>query len=414
MKRTLIAIVVAMLLAPASNLFETSLSPGGGTAEAAPRKAKGGKAKRSKAGKAKSAKANKPKKGRKAKRSKAVARGSGGPVIDVTDDTTKPLEEAWKTNVQRWLNVHRPQFGSFVAIEPATGQILVMAERSANPGRIPHPALAAAFPAASIFKIVTAAALLANGVRPEATACYSGGLHGLDETHIRDNPRRDRACKSLALAFAGSTNAVFGKLALRHLNPERLLAQSERLGFNRNVSVDGMDVRSKTTRAAPGLDLARMAAGFVNSNLSPLHGAVIAATIANGGRLPSGASIAAGGSGESALGGGAQVLEPAVAAALRDMMARTSVEGTGRKHLAGFATLTAAGGVAVKTGTLTSRDGSGVFNTWMVGFYPARKPEIAFAAHVGTAGPGPIKAGHLTRFAINAWRKLKKSRAGQS
>jgi cell division protein FtsI/penicillin-binding protein 2 len=107
-------------------------------------------------------------------------------------------------------------------------------------------------------------------------------------------------------------------------------------------------------------------------------------------------------------------MDPAVASALRDMMSRTSVEGTGRKHLAGFATLTSAGGVAVKTGTLTSRDGSGVFNTWMVGFYPARKPEFAFAAHIGTAGPGPIKAGHLTRFAINTWWKLKKARAGQS
>jgi cell division protein FtsI/penicillin-binding protein 2 len=68
----------------------------------------------------------------------------------------------------------------------------------------------------------------------------------------------------------------------------------------------------------------------------------------------------------------------------------------------------------VKTGTLSSRDGSGLLNTWMVGFFPANRPEIAFAAHIATPGGGPVKAGLLTRFALETYLKLKKARMGQS
>src|SRR5690606_22430340 len=43
-------------------------------------------------------------------------------------------------------------------------------------------------PAASIFKIVTSAALLSKGVEPTTKVCYHGGLRSVDPDHLVDNP----------------------------------------------------------------------------------------------------------------------------------------------------------------------------------------------------------------------------------
>jgi cell division protein FtsI/penicillin-binding protein 2 len=213
----------------------------------------------------------------------------------------------------------------------------------------------------------------------------------------------------VSAAFAHSTNAVFGKLAVKHLDGASLVRQAERLGFNRRLKV-GTYAPDPSRASIPSgaLELARMGAGFVNSTLSPLHAAVIATVIASGGRWPAG--VAANGGQDVPL-AQAQVLQPRTVQDLKKMMAMTSSDGTAAKYLASFA---GAGGVAVKTGTLSSRDGTGLFNTWMVGFFPASRPEIAFASLVSTKGPGPFKAGHLTRQAIDNYLKLKRNRAGRS
>src|SRR5690606_2144931 len=52
-------------------------------------------------------------------------------------------------------------------------------------------------PAASVFKIVTSAALLAKGVKPGDKVCYHGGLRSVDPAHLVDDPKRDTVCESL-------------------------------------------------------------------------------------------------------------------------------------------------------------------------------------------------------------------------
>lgn len=319
------------------------------------------------------------------------------------DDPSVPLGTAWKKHLDRFFAQNRPAFGAFVALDPATGQVIALSEYSSNPSAVAHPATSSAFPAASIFKIITAATLLEkSAVRSGTSACYRGGSHGLEESHLKDS-KGDRSCQSLSTAFAHSTNAVFGKLAIKNLDADDLFQMAERFGFNRSVRVDGFETQSRVQKATNRLTFGRMAAGFVNSTLSPLHGAVIAAIIASGGVMPTGLA--------GPRDGGA-VIGSETVTALRQMMMQTSTGGTASKYLAGIAAR--GGGVAVKTGTLSSRDGSGLLNTWMVGFFPAVKPEIAFAAHIAQPGGGPIKAGHLTRFALETFLKLRKARMGQS
>jgi cell division protein FtsI/penicillin-binding protein 2 len=329
---------------------------------------------------------------------------SAVPSPSLPDDPSVPLPQAWGRRVDAFLKAARPAHGAFVALDPATGKVLVSAEYAAPGARFQHPATDAGFPAASVFKIVTSSALLENTtVGPGTTTCYHGGSSWLDVSNIADS-RRDKACRTLSAAFAHSTNAIFGKLAVKHLDADVLLRQAESLGFNHQISTDGLRTRSVAHKALGDLALARMAAGFINANMSPLAGAVMAAIIANDGVRPAGISL------DGVPGTEMRVLKPETVERLRGMMVETSSGGTGTKYFSGLPSRYGGGRVAVKSGTLNSRDGSGLHNTWMVGFFPASKPELAFAALVSSNGPGPVKAGHLARWALETFVTLKKNR----
>src|SRR5205823_5399875 len=60
-------------------------------------------------------------------------------------------------------------------------------------------------PAASVFKLITAAALLdGRGVPPDEKVCFHGGSHALERIHLIDVPRLDRECETLSFAIAHS------------------------------------------------------------------------------------------------------------------------------------------------------------------------------------------------------------------
>lgn len=361
--------------------------PGASTAQAAPRKS------------ASTSRAKRP------KRTRVVT-----PSIVLPDDPAIPMRTSWERHLQEFLKRTGATYGAFVALEPETGVILALAEYSRNPRQVPHPALDSRFPAASIFKMVSAAAFLDfAGLRPDLRVCYHGGSSFLVARHLQDSPSRDRTCRSLASAFALSTNAVFGKLAVKYLDADRLLAFADRLGFNRRIEIEGKSTNSLARKARDTLDVGRMAAGFTNAWLSPLHAAVLGAVVANGGLWPTKAQIE-GEKGESHR----RVMSSETASALRAMMELAASSGTGRRYLASIGSRGGRGNAAVKTGTLSSRDGSGLFNTWMVGFYPARAPEFAFAALISGPRGGPFRAGHLTRYALETYIRLKNTRAGRS
>ena len=130
----------------------------------------------------------------------------------------------------------------------------------------------------------------------------------------------------------------------------------------------------------------------------------MAAIVASGGRWPSAVRLEGAGEGLAT-----EIIAPKTAAELKKMMVQTVSGGTATKYLACIRSISGKT-PAVKTGTLTSRDGSGIWNNWYVGFYPADNPEIAFAAHVGHEGVGALKAGQITRYALKSWIELKKSR----
>lgn len=171
-----------------------------------------------------------------------------------------------------------------VALEPSTGRVLAMVDDSEGgvfpPGLSRHaPALAA-----STFKVITGAALLGEGAATPATeVCFSGGSSGFDESDLTPNPEADTQCLSLTQAMAWSANLVFARLADRHLTPETLQSYADRFGFNARIPFEADVDRSRATIPADRLGFTRAAAGFHNTWMSPLHGAMIQGALANGG-----------------------------------------------------------------------------------------------------------------------------------
>ncbi|HNU68783.1 MAG TPA: penicillin-binding transpeptidase domain-containing protein [Myxococcota bacterium] len=321
----------------------------------------------------------------------------------IPEDPAVSAGKILESNMDAFFKARRPLYGSFVALEPDTGRVIAVSSFT-NGGKVKDPAVTATFPAASIFKVISAAALIEKGVGVEEKVCYTGGRRNITASNLL-NRKRERSCRSFSSAFAHSTNAVFAKLADRHLTADRLIEMARRFGFGKTIKVGDVATMSAVRRPEGRVGLARMAAGFAGSNLSALHGAVIGAIIANGGSWPSEVHVQDSGGPESQ-----QVISPETARAIGKMMTRTVTGGTGTKHLAVIKALSGSY-PAVKTGTLTSRDGSGVWNNWIVGYYPSNKPEIAFAVHIGNSWAGGLRAGQAAAFAMKTWLKVRNRKA---
>ena len=302
--------------------------------------------------------------------------------------------------------------GAVVALSVADGRVLALAGRNrAEPDRDePQLALRAWAPAASVFKLVTVSALLDAGVRPSQRVCYHGGLRGVEADNLEDHPSLDHTCRTLADALARSQNAVIGRLAEEHLDPPTLLERAQALGWSRAPALELPTGASQLSLPSEPLAFARVAAGFWQSTLSPLHGALLAALIARGGvtapaHLVERVLSGDGHSLKPALPETRRVLSTATARALATMMVGTTERGSarhafldenGKRRLGAWR-------VAGKTGTLNG-PAPFVAYTWFVGFAPAEQPEIAFAVLLGHDEEGRVRAAELGRDLVAAWR----------
>jgi len=221
------------------------------------------------------------------------------------------------------------QYGGVVALQPGTGQVLGVAGIG----------LDGLQPPGSTFKMVTVTGVLQAKVAslkstfPYQTAATLDGV----ELH---NSEEESCGGSLALAFAVSCNSVFAPLGVK-LGAQRLVATAERYGFNHPPGIPG--AAESTIPPASGIQgelaLGSTAIGQGEVQASALEMAVVASSIANGGRRPTPTFSL---SGPPRL---AAVSPRSVANAVRLMMTDVVKEGTG--------TAAAIPGVTVagKTGT---------------------------------------------------------------
>jgi cell division protein FtsI/penicillin-binding protein 2 len=275
--------------------------------------------------------------------------------------------------------------GAIVVLNARTGRVLALAQHQRGVDR-PTAAFDPSPPAASLFKIVTTAALLERSeVSIDTVQCYHGGSQRLEQHNLVDSERDDTACASVSQALGHSINAVFAKLADRNLEPQALLEFAERFGFNQAIPFDFAVPGSPAEIPDDRLERARAAAGFWHTHLSPLHAAMMVQSIAHNGVMlrpyivdkvlgPDGALVY---EGKPQL--AARPISAETARQLRVAMRETVASGTARKafHRGGLPSL-ADVKVSGKTGTLTGQSPYRAYS-WFVGFAPSDAPEVAIA-----------------------------------
>ncbi|HSM93696.1 MAG TPA: penicillin-binding transpeptidase domain-containing protein [Anaeromyxobacteraceae bacterium] len=321
--------------------------------------------------------------------------GSGKAILTIDPAVQGRLEQTLASFAVPW--------GATVLLDPATGRVIAMAEHAESDPGLLGGVFRARAPAASIFKIVTAAALLERGLDPREPVCFHGGQHRLSPGLLQDDPRRDHRCLDLEAAFGHSANVVFAKLAGRLLSPAELRAQAERFFFNASIPFEGAVEPSRAALPEDRFGMANAAAGFGEVRMSPLHGALLAAVVANGGVLsPPRLVEAVEGGPTPAAHAPARIVDEGIAARLGEMMRATVTEGTGRRvfrrpppSLRGVA-------VAGKTGSLFDRNPFRDWS-WFVGYAPAEHPQVVVATVIMNGPKWRVRAPWVAREALAAW-----------
>lgn len=171
-------------------------------------------------------------------------------------------------------------------VDAHSGRVLVLA--GAKGRRLdPYQALDSNAPAASLFKLVTAAAALEETpLHPESQMRYCGRYTTLYRYQLKDKLRRWVTEVSLARSFAQSNNPVFGRLGALRLGEDMLTRYARLLGFETHLSFELPLGQSELLDPDDKYSLAEMASGFNRiTSLSPIHAALLVGAFVNGGRL---------------------------------------------------------------------------------------------------------------------------------
>jgi penicillin-binding protein A len=316
--------------------------------------------------------------------------------------------------------------GAVVALNPKTGAVLAAVSIptfDANP-LVSHdggqaevaytqlnkdtnkPLLSRAFsdtyPPGSTFKVITSATALANGLNPQSQLVggpdykppqTSQTLHNASGV---DCPEQITLKRSLTV----SCNTAFARLCVEQLGADKIKSMAQAFGFESEPRIDGDEknvmsvVPSHTgsmTRPDGQVDppvLAQSCIGQRDVRMTPLQGALVAATVANGGRQMrpylvealQGPDLS-----RTQIGGGHELRQPfddRVAADLQDMMISVVTDGTGKNaRIDGFR-------VGGKTGTADTEEGAQAHG-WFIGFaMRGNEPLVAVAVFLEGAGRG--------------------------
>lgn len=172
----------------------------------------------------------------------------------------------------------------FAAMDPDTGRILAMAGYNRDNPKT-NTCVEAVFPAASLFKIITAAAAIETcGFSPDTRLCFNGGKYTLYKSQLTDRKNRYTNWTTLNDAFADSINPVFGKIGEKKLKKDIIERYAALFGFGHKIGADIRIEPSVFSINDKPYNWAEVACGFnKTTRISPIHGAMIASIIAENG-----------------------------------------------------------------------------------------------------------------------------------
>ncbi len=305
---------------------------------------------------------------------KAYAKTDDGSEAELT------LDPRVQHGVERLLHRAHPVRGAIILTDTRTGKVVAIVDASHDKPAGGRVAFGYAAPTASLFKLVTAAALLEHArVSPKLRVCTDGGHRRIERKHLEAAKGAHALCAPFGSALGHSRNAVFAQLATRFLMHDQLAETAERFGFNHDLPFSQKAIVGHTEIPYNDLEFARTAAGFGDTQVTALGAAHAASIIAHGGReaqltlvekwkdyqAPADVQL------------GERRFRRSTARLMRKMMeltvsGGTSLEAFSRKD--GMSYLPNIR-VAGKTGTLKPTRKSPT-TSWFVGFAPSRSPHV--------------------------------------
>jgi peptidoglycan glycosyltransferase len=297
------------------------------------------------------------------------------------------------------------QLGGVVALAPG-GQILAVAGIG----------LTSVQPPGSTFKIVTLTGALAARVATPRSSFPYATYTTLDGVKL-SNANGEECGGSLTLAFAVSCNSVFAPLGVK-LGAPRLVTMAERFGFNHPPGIEGAaeSTLPAASRIQGELDVGSTAIGQGQVQASALQMAIVAASIAEGGRRPRPTFT------PRRLAPAERVTSTGVAHTVRRLMIDVVRNGTGTSAaIAGVTVAGKTGTAELKTQCTPSSEpessrsqessSSGCFganseasntDAWFASFAPALHPRIVVGVMLVKAGAGGDSAAPVARQVLEA------------
>jgi peptidoglycan glycosyltransferase len=340
----------------------------------------------------------------------------------VGDDVVTTLDPAAQRIALHDLGSNR---GSVVALNPSTGGVLVFAS---TPGFDPNglssqrfsqlnleagaaPLLdrstQSAYPPGSTFKVVTAAAALDSGRYTPSSTVNGNSPQVFSGTPLQNDGNQSWGQVDLSTALTNSVNTAWANVAVS-LGRSTMERYMKRFGFYSTPPIDlpSSEVVASGERlngrlippTSSYVDLGRMGIGQDKLAVTPLQMAMVAAAVANGGRLMrphiTDRIVDRDGRVVSQIQPQLQstVMSHQAAGELTQMMTNVVEEGTGQP--------VAIPGLSIAGKTGTAEVGNGDNQVWFIAFAPVSQPRVAIAVTMesqpsGSFG-GPV-AGPIVR-----------------
>ena len=313
------------------------------------------------------------------------------------------------------LNTSTARYIGIVAMDPVTGKILSMVSFNKK-DPTDNPCLDNRFPAASIFKIVTASAAIEKyGFTSNHVFTYNGMKHTLYKSQLKERKTRYTNRVTFKDAFAQSVNPVFGKIGYLYLGKDTLEEYAKAFGFNQDINFEIIVDPSCVALTDKPYQWAEIASGFNNqTKMTPLHGAMMASAVINQGQLlePTIVDRIVNENGRIIYQGKStpmsQAIAPDASQTLNLLMENTIKSGTGRKAFRRYrrdkilSKLTIGG----KTGSIDNKVHDARYD-WFVGFAEEKKGEKKIAVSVIVAHEKYIglRATYYARIAMKKYFK---------
>ncbi len=311
--------------------------------------------------------------------------------------------------------------GGIILLDPKTGAVLALASRPtfdpntlegefeqlrASPASpLINRVTQGLYPPGSIFKTVTLAAALQEGiVSPSDTFNDGQAVLHVEGFPIRcNNNPRDVNTFDLAHAYGWSCNITFARLGVklgvnRYEDYARRFGLGERIPFELPVAVSQLSRDARITQ----VELASAAFGQGELQVTPLQMALIAAAVANDGRMPQPHVFSEIRTRDGQVVRRAQAatwrtpISPEVARQVRQIMGISVNDGWARTaRIQGVQ-------VGGKTGTAQLGDDETEPHAWFLGIAPVDDPRFVVVVLIEHGGEGSVTAAPLARQLLQA------------